>query len=183
MANPLARVVMNNIAQRSGKVDAKPNLSRHNSGTFNLDNKEEQLLKSIGGRNARNVTSNQRLATLDSLSGIKPNNNASPKTDDVAKVRNNPVTKINLEDLVKSNNRVEQKRNTTTQKSNTMTTLNDLAGKIKKNSEINSSVVQESKSQNNNTSNYVRTGVINNLEAYIPKVSLDSIGKKGSLLK
>jgi len=183
MANPLARVVMNNITQRSGKVDTKPNFLGKSFNTVHLDSREEQLLKSITGKKNGNVSSNQILTTLDSLTNARSSTNVSARANNTAKVRSNPVNKINLEDLVKGNNRIDKKEKKLTQKSNAMVTLNELAGKVKKNIEVDKTGPQEIEFQNNSKSNYVRTGLVNNLEAYIPKVSLDSIGKKGSLLK
>ncbi|AFS79874.1 hypothetical protein Curi_c29080 [Gottschalkia acidurici 9a] len=46
MANPLARVVMNNIAQKSGKVASRPN-NAVSLGTTNLGKDEERLLSSL----------------------------------------------------------------------------------------------------------------------------------------
>ncbi|MGF7060841.1 hypothetical protein [Brassicibacter mesophilus] len=184
MANPLARVVMNNITQRSSKIDTRYSSSNNSFNSVHVDSKGEQLLKSIIGKKKNgNMNSNQMLRTLDSLTKGNTNSNTSNSFNDVANARSNPINKINLEDLIKGNNKTQKKENPITQKSNTMTTLSELAGKAKKNIEPKDTSVQDKKFQKTSTSNYVRTGVINNLEAYIPKVSLDSIGKKGSLLK
>jgi len=65
-----------------------------------------------------------------------------------------------------------------------MMTLDDLAGKVKGNGGTQSTSNNQSSRVNKpykKESNYVKSNVISNLEAYVPKISLNSIGKKGSL--
>lgn len=187
MANPLARVIMNNMVQNNKSFSEK-NVKNAYS-VSNLSQREEQLLLNIMKKDSRSfnrttVTSNRNtisnsLSSLN-LSQSKPIQSKQPVLENN---RKNMFEKVRLEDLVKGNaNNASKSRNTTSIKTNTMMTLNDLAGKAKKpnESQINSEIRQEN--QNKAKDIYVKTGVINNLEAYIPKVSLNSIGKKGSLL-
>lgn len=152
MANPLARVIMNNIAQNSNKVHGKSGYSNSTYKISGLDKNEEQILLNVMNKKATH----------------KPTefNNSS-----------NYFEKVKLEDLVKGGLR-PSKSTEDFKKSNTMMTLDELAGKVKKTQEEDN--VKEKDSSKEPV--YVKTGVINKLEAYIPKVSLDSIGKKGSLL-
>lgn len=182
MANPLARVVMNNITQRNGIVSTSLRASINSSNVSNIDNKEEQLLKSVIRNSSDNLSSNKVLSSLDSLNSYKTHARTSSfKQNDTIQSRSSNVNKIALEELAKGN-KVDKKENKTYKKSSTMMTLNELAGKVKKNAEEKTEV-NETNFQKSNGTNYVRASVINNLEAYIPKVSLNSIGKKGSLLK
>lgn len=154
MANPLARVIMNNIAQNSNKVQGNSGYSKCTYRISGLDKKEEQMLINVMNKK-----------TVHNLSKTTENN------------KSNYFEKVKLEDLVKGSPKpsksIEENKKLTT-----MLTLNELANKVKKN-QINNEVKE---SNSNNDSVYVKTGVINKLETYIPKVPLDSIGKKGSLL-
>lgn len=172
MANPLARVIMNNIAQNSNKFDTTSNTAKNVFSVSGLDSKEEQLLIDVINKNTNRTVGNPKgLETLN-LSTKSAEYNNKEKTFD----------KIKLEDLVRGN--IKPSNNGAAKQSNTMLTLNELAGKIKKTNE-NQTIGREYPVKRNNENNknvYAKTGVINNLEAYIHKVSLDSIGKKGSLL-
>ncbi len=173
MANPLAKVIMNNIAQNSKKVDTKSSSVKISYSISGLDPKDEQLLLNVMNKNAGKTVENSKgLGTLYSSTKPVECNNKGDFFD-----------KVKLEDLVKGNIKPNN-NNETTKKSNTMLTLNELADKVKKsnNSEMTSGEDLVGQNNVNNKDVYVKTGVINNLEAYIPKVSLDSIGKKGSLL-
>ena len=117
---------------------------------------------------ATNVSKN--LDTLNSLSKsvskpVEHNN------------RPNVFEKIKLDDLVRGDVKSKSIK-TADNKSNTMMTLNDLASKVKKPSNSQENSVENSVKQQQTKDVYVKTGVINNLEAYIPKVSLNSIGKR-----
>ncbi|WP_352418362.1 hypothetical protein [Proteiniborus sp.] len=172
MANPLARVIMNNIAQNSKKVDTRSNYAKNAYTVSGLGPKEEQLLINVINKNANTTVVNSKgLGTLN-LSTKQVENN-----------RVNSFNKVKLEDLAQGNIK-SSNNNKAVKKSNTMLTLNELAGKIKKSNDSQETSNEYTINQNNKGIKdvYVKTGVINNLEAYIPKVSLDSIGKKGSLL-
>lgn len=88
------------------------------------------------------------------------------------------INKLNLDDLARGKNTSTNssvKRNvktSTNNSSNGMTTLDQLAGNKSSNNQSKEKEVTKT----------VKSSVINNLEAYIPKVSLESIGKKGSVL-
>ena len=228
MANPLARVVMNNIAQQSGMVERKSsnvtqNANRNsntNSNGSNLDRRESKLLtdlmnnkkgvtmgssssssssqnKSTYGRttNVSNANANT-MKTLDSLvskaNSSGSTNNTVEKKNDSCALDNISIGKTNVENNDRTNMKVLDlsqlaSGNTTTNKreakvsynkqTSGMTTLGDLANEKTKNKQ------EESKNDKTITtgSSYVKSNVINNLEAYIPKVTLESIGKKGSL--
>jgi len=182
MANPLARVIMNNMVQNNKNFSGNNVFVKNAYSVSKLSQREEQLLLNIMKKDSRSfnrttVTSRNTISnnlSSFSISSSKPIQEAN---------RKNVFEKVKLEDLVRGNaNNANKSRNTTNIKTNTMMTLNDLAGKVKKpnESQINAEVRQEN--QNKVKDVYVKTGVINNLEAYIPKVSLNSIGKKGSLL-
>ena len=244
MANPLARVVMNNIAQQSGMVERKSsnvtqNANRNsntNSNGSNLDRRESKLLtdlmnnkkgvtmgssssssssqnKSTYGRttNVSNANANT-MKTLDSLvskanSSGSTNNTVEKKNDScgIDKSRSDLRSLCSLDNIsigktnVENNDRTNMKvldlsqlasGNTTTNKreakvsynkqTSGMTTLGDLANEKTKNKQQ-----EDQKNDKTNTitsgNSYVKSNVINNLEAYIPKVTLESIGKKGSL--
>ncbi len=173
MANPLAKVIMNNIAQNSKKVDTRSSSVKSSYSISGLDQKEEQLLLNVMNKNAGKTVENSKgLGTLHSSAKPAEYNN-----------KRNSFDKVKLEDLVNGNIKTSN-NNETTKKSNTMLTLNELADKVKKSnhSELDNREYPVKQNNVNNKDVYVKTGVINNLEAYIPKVSLDSIGKKGSLL-
>lgn len=240
MANPLARVVMNNIAQKSGMVEKKSYYSTqtntdNSSSSNNLDRKESQLLssllnskksttsgtssshnKSTYGRttNVSNVSANT-MKTLDSLvskansSGHTSTSTSNQQKKDscgidksrpdlrslcsldnisigktnVEKDDRNVMKRLDLNQLVDSNiktNKRQEKVSYGNKQTSGMTTLGELAREKTKNSQHNDS--KSSKTDTITTSNsYVKSNVINNLEAYIPKVTLESIGKKGSL--
>lgn len=181
MANPLARVVMSNITKRSGKVSRTSGNLGISSSVPHLDNKEEQLLKSIVNKTSSKSSYKQGMSTL---SNFTMNSKVSTPTQrEVTQSRSNSVNKINLEELVKGNKTEKKDRKVTNKsKTSTMMTLDELSGKVKKNTEEKTEAYKTNL-QKSSTTSYARTGVINNLEAYIPKVSLNSIGKKGSLLK
>lgn len=171
MANPLARVIMNNITQNSKPIGTKNSPSRSIQSISGLGQKEEQLLLNVMNKNSGKATgASKTFETLNSSSRQAGYNN-----------RVNTFEKVKLEDLVKGN--VKPKNGiANNSKSNTMMTLNELASKVKKPNDTQVSNIENSVEQQKTKDVYVKTGVINNLEAYIPKVSLNSIGKKGSLL-
>ncbi|WIV12557.1 hypothetical protein [Proteiniborus sp. MB09-C3] len=171
MANPLARVIMNNITQNSKIADTRSNYSKNTYSISTLGQKEEQLLLSVMKKSSDRAAGTSK--TLETLS-------LSSKSADYNN-RGDSFEKVKLGDLVKGKVKSGSSKATDI-KSNTMMTLNDLAGRIKKPNDNQANNVGNSAKQNNTKDVYIKTGVINNLEAYIPKVSLDSIGKKGSLL-
>ena len=252
MANPLARVVMNNIAQKSGMVSSKPSGVK-STGVNNLGSKEKQMLTSLlnggkvasprpssidrdsYGRSSGASKSSGKMVTLSALASNKSGNKESTVTDtksqsfevktayDTTKVNTNSgnatlnglsalgnvtmgksgantnastnlnqvnkvskeagrdiMKKIDLEGLLsggsKSNKREPKKSYSYKQQSpqGNKTSLDALAKKVG-----GSNRKEEKTSETSN--NYVRSNVMTNLEAYIPKVTLDSIGKKGSL--
>ena len=244
MSNPLARVVMSNVAQKSGKVEkrssasvnSKPNLGRqekqlltsllNGNAKVNNSNKSTSHDKSTYGRGSNvgrntsktiktldslvkgsskktetNVRTNDRkrdcvvdrsrpnlksLCSLDNISVGKTSLESRPtenKSSDNRRDRD-IINKLNLDDLARgknTNTSTSSLKNTnvgtsTNKSTSGMTTLGQLAGEKTKNSQK-----QDKEKNNVKTNNYVKSSVINNLEAYIPKVSLESIGK-GSLL-
>lgn len=243
MANPLARVVMNNIAQKSGMVEKRSSRAQtshkaQSTGFSNLDRKETQFLsdllnnkksvttgsssydKNTYGRSsnissaskntmktlnslvsgAKQKTETQRtqdnnrvkecqvdksrpslksLCSLDNISVGKPNSssdNKSTKRENIGTIKT-----LDLGDLVKGANKSEKREvKTSTKKSGGMTTLGDLANEKTKHSQSEDKKSDDKAITTNNSFVKSKT-VINNLEAYIPKVTLESIGKKGSL--
>ncbi|MFA5523844.1 MAG: hypothetical protein WDA24_05770 [Tissierellales bacterium] len=159
MANPLARVIMNNITQNSKMIDSKNSSIRSNYSISGLGQNEEQLLLDIMNKNSGKGT------------GILTNHSN----------RATSFKKVKLEDLVKGNTKTQNSKYKDN-KSNTMMTLDDLAIKVKKPNNAQDKNLESLAKQQTTKDVYVKTGVINNLEACIPKVSLNSIGKKGSLL-
>jgi len=175
MANPLARVIMDNMARKSGMVQSQPSFSGQR---VHLNEHEEDLLVDL--LNKRTTATTRK--GLNSLNDLVKNRNVATNTNDSINRNTNSAPRVTLEDLVKKGHRTEEiKEVNIQQKTNTMMTLDQLAGKARKtkDTDINTS---QNKEKANYESNYgVKKSVINNLEAYIPKVSLDSIGKKGSL--
>ncbi len=175
MANPLARVIMNNIAQNSKMVDTKSSSVKSTYSISGLRQKDEQLLLNVINKNSGRATGAPK--TLDIL-----NLSSKPVSKPIEhNSRANTFEKVKLEDLVKGS-ATPKSGKTIDNKSNTMMTLNDLATKVKKPNDNQVNNVASPVKQDKTKDVYVKTGVINNLEAYIPKVSLNSIGKKGSLL-
>ncbi len=135
------------------------------------------------------------LCTLDNISvgkaGIeKKSTNSRPenrsldnRTSDNRRDRD-MINKLNLDDLARgksTSTSSSEKRSikpSTNKSSSGMTTLGELAGDKTKNSQKKN---KEPNKTVKSKSSYVKSSVINNLEAHIPKVSLQSIGK-GSLL-
>ncbi|SCG84526.1 hypothetical protein DW1_2976 [Proteiniborus sp. DW1] len=179
MANPLARVIMNNITQGSKINETRSNSAKNTYSISGLGQKDEQLLLNVMNKNLGKATGPSR--TLDTLNSLSER--ASKSVSKPAEYNSgvNTFEKVRLEDLVKGNVKPKNS-NSIDNKSNTMMTLNDLASKVKKSNNQVSTVDNQVAQQQNTKDVYVKTGVINNLEAYIPKVSLNSIGKKGSLL-
>lgn len=247
MANPLARVVMNNIAQNSGMVNTRAQRTQEsqtshraqNTGLNNLDRKETQILsdlinnkksvtmgssssydKSTYGRssNVSNAAQNtmktlnslvsgstqkteapktqyndrnkecqvdkskpslKSLCSLDNISVGKPNNKSENKTINTEK--RSTIKTLDLGDLVKGVNKSEKREvNTSKKQSGGMTTLGDLADEKTKNSQREETKTDDKAITTNNSFVKSKT-VLNNLEVYVPKVTLESIGKKGSL--
>lgn len=169
MANPLAKTIMNNILQNSKHTSYRSGSSKISHTVTKLDSKEEQLISNIINKRNNRATIQQ---------GFKSSN----KSEDYMNINRKP-NKINLEDLINGNVKSND-TNKAMKKSNTMMTLDELAGKVKNTKESSVKETQISTNKNNTNSKdvYVKSGVVNRLEAYIPKVTLDSIGKKGSLL-
>lgn len=173
MKNPLTRVVMNNIAGKKGSIVKRNN----NTGVrVTLSDMEEKLLKNVinKGNKPNNTT----------LSVNSTQNKTYNKGNDYSNNRPGNLQKVKLEDLAK-NPTTKRDKPVTERRNKTMMTLNELAGNNKsktsntvKRSEKQTNVKKEAYKRNNKN---VKSNVIGNLEAYIPKVSLDSIGKKGSL--
>ena len=248
MANPLARVVMNNIAQKSGMVSSKPSGVKSKI-VDNLGSKEKQMLSSLlnkgrvtnstsssidrdsYGRSSGASKSSGKMVTLSSLASSKVSNKESVVTEtksqnvEVKKAYNTPTSSTNSGNTMLDS--LSALGNVTKGKASVSTNLNqvtkvgkkagrdimkkiDLEGLLSGGSKSNKNETKKSYSykqqnqQGNKTSldalakkvggsskreektsetsnNYVRSNVMTNLEAYIPKVTLDSIGKKGSL--
>ena len=248
MANPLARVVMNSVAQKSGKVSKHPSRVGATDGRPNLGAKETQLLSSLLNSKGKTTTTSSSydkntygrssnvasvaantMKTLDSLtkgashktsssenkkecivdksrphlkSLCSLNNISVGKTavtsnrDDVttSKTNNNTSTgsKLDLSQLLKgkstgssTNNTVRRDTRSSNKQTSGMTTLGSLAGDKTKNKQP----TYETNNRDNSRDGMITTNnsfvksktVINNLETYVPKVTLESIGKKGSL--
>ena len=236
MSNPLARVVMNGIAQKSGKVEQRSSTVGSSNST-NLGKRGTQLLtdllnnktnvttsnssydKSTYGRSSNVCNSSNTLTSLNSLVAgnlnktetnnktekcvvdrsrpslkslcsldnisvgkTNTNNNAQGNNSYVSTNNSrNTVQTLKLDELVKGASKSESKEvksysRQTSKQTGGMMTLGDLAGDKTKNK-------QEEKTNDNTAikSGYVKSNVLSNLDAYVPKVSLESIGKKGSL--
>lgn len=237
MSNPLARVVMNGIAQKSGKVDNRPS-SVGSSSSTNLGKRGTQILtdllnnktnvttsnssydKSTYGRSSnvcsssntmkslnslvsgnshktdtnnnkvekceidRSRPSLKSLCSLDNISIGKPSTNNSTGNNNSYVSKNNSrssVQTLKLDELAKGASKSESKEvksysKEASKQTGGMMTLGDLAGDKTKNR-------QEEKANDNTAikSGYVKSNVLSNLDAYVPKVTLESIGKKGSL--
>lgn len=162
MADPLIRAIMSNTANQKGRTSLKSrSLNDSSTSNMHLTSKEEEELINI----------------------MKKGSHASSKNYNYSK--SEPAQKIKLEDLVgaKGKPKTEKRQD---KRANTMMTLDDLANKTKGN--LSSEKVMKKSSStynkpyNKGDNQYVKTNVIGNLEAYVPKVSLNSIGKKGSLM-
>lgn len=133
------------------------------------------------------------LCSLDNISvgksGLESRNTSTPvsmtrdNTNDNRRDRD-MINKLNLDDLARgktASTNTSERRSTSTSTNKSisgMTTLDALVGEKTKNSQKSNKETSKTVKTNNS---YVKSGVINNLEAYIPKVSLQSIGK-GSIL-
>ena len=236
MANPLARVVMNSIAQKSGMVEkrsqgAQASNRAQSNGLNNLDQRETKLLSDLLNNNksvttgsssydkntygrSSNVSkasntmktlnslvsgSTQRaenddkkkecqvdrsrpslksLCSLDNISVGKSNINNDNRS--VKRESRDVINALNLDDLVKGTSKSEKREVKSSKKqSGGMTTLGDLASELTKSSQKEAG--NDNKAITTNNSFVKSKTVLNNLEAYIPKVTLESIGKKGSL--
>lgn len=229
MANPLARVVMSSISQKSGVVETK---SSNTNSTTNLGKRETQLLTSLLNNNkstsgggsynkntygrSSNVSSTspsmqslnslvsgkadtesktafqntkadcpvnrsrqnlKSLCTLDNISVGKTN--TSTNINASINPNRNKMQTLSLNELAKGDKSVKQEIKTSYEKqTGGMTTLGDLANVKSKHSDETKGEKMDNVTAK---SGYVRSNVINNLEAYVPKVTLESIGKKGSL--
>ncbi len=231
MANPLARVVMNGIAQKSEMVEAR---STGTNSRTNLGKRETQILTSLLNNNNKNgsnpknksnygrstnmgnsspsmqsldslisgktessknsVLQNEKtecpinrsrqnlksLCTLENISVGKTNTNTT--TNISINTNRNKVQTLSLNELVKGEIKSAKTESNSSYKEQTagMTTLGNLAKSKSKNSHS-----EDRKSTNvDNIATkgaYIKSNVINNLAANIPTVTLESIGKKGSL--
>ncbi len=137
MANPLTKMIMNNIVKQSPyKIDEK----KYQKNTGNLNSNEELLLVNIINKNN---TSNSSNTSNTSISNNTNNTNNTKSIDQKSVVQNNKQI-MSLDELVKK-----------------------CSKDIKKYQEeqTNSKVISSSK-------NYM------DLNSYVPKVTLNSIGKK-----
>lgn len=171
MANPLSRVIMSNIANKSGKVSPNTrNTYDASTSSMHISLDQEDMLLSLMKKRSNSSNNSYRQSS-----------NYNKPSKDTRQNRN--IQKLQLEDLVKGKSKPISE-NKPAKKSNTMMTLDQLAGKVKpkenSSDNVKKSVYDKRETYKNNTSK-VRSNVIGNLEAYVPKVSLDSIGKKGSL--
>ena len=123
------------------------------------------------------------LCSLDNISVGKSNSNSESKTINTNK--KSTIKALDLSDLVKGTAKTEKREvNTSKRQSGGMTTLGDLANEKTKNTqrqETKTNSKTDDKAITTNNSFVKSKTVINNLEAYVPKVTLESIGKKGSL--
>lgn len=150
MADPLIRAIMNNTANQKGKASLKSrSLNDSSTSSMHLTSKEEKELINI----------------------MKKGNHTSSKSYNYSKSK--PVQKIKLEDLVgaKGKSRTEKRPD---KRSNTMMTLDDLANKTKGNLSSERAMKKNtstySSPYNKGDNKYVKSNVIGNLEAYVPKV-------------
>lgn len=69
MANPLARVVMNNVSEKvKGKVEYKRD---YNSGSYNLTKTQEDMLKGIINTGTKPIhTVRKNMVTLEELANM-----------------------------------------------------------------------------------------------------------------
>lgn len=234
MSNPLARVVMNGIAQKSGLVEKRSSRSG-NTGSTNLGKRETKLLtdllnnktsvktsntsynKSTYGRSSNVSNTSNTMASLNSLAAgglnktetannntnkcvvdksrpslkslcsldnisvgkSNTNNNVVNNNSYVSKNNNrNTMQALKLDQLVKGSSKPETREvKTSSKQTGGMMTLGDFAGEKTKNNQSKQELVDNTST----SSSYVKSNVINNLEAYVPRVTLESIGKKGSL--
>lgn len=201
MANPLARTVMRNIVGDGSK-------NKNNSSTdinAKLGQREENIFLSILNKNENKNTSSYEktenvrenkssgnkgglgsLKTLDSLSISKGNKGGSSYGSKVSygsktvkeSGGNLNTGTVSLDNLAKGISKGSTKENNSenysnnSTKSSKMISLSNLAGKEKKS--------ENTEKVENKTP--VKSSVIGNLSDLVPKVTLDSIGKKGSLL-
>ncbi|MTI48617.1 hypothetical protein [Sporosalibacterium faouarense] len=161
MTDPLIRTMMNNVANQSGKVSLKDNVT-NDSSTSNMHINEREKKEILNIIKKKDYT--------------KPN--------DYSYNRNRTNRKIQLEDLVGDNKKSFNQQNND-KRNKTMMSLDDLVNKSKTNSSSKTKEQKDSKHsepyKKTKEQSYVKSNVIGNLEAYVPKVSLNSIGKKGSL--
>lgn len=161
MANPLARTIMGNMARKSGKVKGNTNPC---SSVKNINQDEEDLLVNI-----INKGSNYKSCNSNNVSNVGTS------------FRSNHKRSIKLEDLAKNDRGAEVKSPSNPAGQKGAVTLDELASKNKKSESTESESAEKTKPSHNVNNKNVKKVVINNLEAGIPKVSLDSMGTKGSL--
>lgn len=199
MANPLARTVMRNIVGGGNKSNSSTDINAK------LGQREENIFLSILNKNeVKNTNSYEKtesvrenkssgskgglgsLKTLDSFSiskGNKSGNSYGSKVSYSSKTvkesgGNLNTGTVSLDNLAKGINKGSSKESNSDNCSNNstknskMVSLSSLAGKEKKS--------ENTEKVENKTP--IKSGVIGNLSDLVPKVTLDSIGKKGSLL-
>jgi hypothetical protein len=183
MADQLRMTIYNNMVKKAGYQNS--NSSNVGAGKANLNTKDEQLLLGLMGKNKAATTSSNVYSSKAPYSS----NNIGAKVavgTSSANAASKVMQKINLEDLAK---KAPKKENTEVRKNNTAMTLEELASKCKKttnleNNNVDTKVKEASTSHRNNIT--VKSNVIGNvssIESLIPKISLNSIGKSNSFLK
>jgi hypothetical protein len=182
MADQMRMTIYNNLVKKSGMQNSFS--SNVTSGVNRLNNKEEQLLKGLAnkGRTANTAVKNSYVSQ-NTYGALNTVNKSVVSTTTMSS--NKPVQKINLEDLVKKTPKSETKE---IKRNSTAMTLEELASKCKKTSDLENKenqVKTGAREMVNNNVN-VKSNVIGNvssIESLIPKISLNSIGKSNSLLK
>jgi hypothetical protein len=184
MADQLRMTIYNNMVKKAGYQNS--NSSNVGAGKANLNTKDEQLLLGLMGKSKAATTSSNVYSSKATYSS----NNIGAKVavgTSSANAAGKVMQKINLEDLAK---KAPKKENTEVRKNNTAMTLEELASKCKKttnlenNNNVGNKVKEASTSYGNNIT--VKSNVIGNvssIESLIPKISLNSIGKSNSFLK
>lgn len=201
MANPLARTVMKNMVNNGKKSENSVSVDINDK----LGQREENIFLSILNKNQVKDTTNYEktgsvkenkslgnknslgsLKTLDSFSvakGSKSGNSYGSKVSYGSKTVKESsgdlnIGTVSLDNLAKGINKGNSNESNneshlgSQSKSSKMVSLSSLAGKENNNENIEK---VENKAP-------IKSSVIGNLSDLVPKVTLDSIGKKGSLL-
>jgi hypothetical protein len=182
MADQLRMTIYNNLVKKSGMQNNFSSSAM--SSVSRLNTKEEQLLMGLANKGKTvNTTVNNSYVNQNAY-GVKSTVN-KPVVNAATTSSSKAVQRINLEDLVKKTPKSETKE---IKRNSTAMTLEELASKCKKSSNLESEQSYAKTEPRNvvNSNITVKSNVIGNvssIESLIPKISLNSIGKSNSLLK
>lgn len=184
---------ISNASNTMKTLDSLVSKSRHGSNTSTSSNSSKTQSQYQSTKNCVVDKSRPNLKSLCSLDNISVGKANLSRDNNTSNTNREVTNKLNLDELIKgksshsSNQSVRRNRNTTykTNTNTNMMSLSNLAGEKTKNRQDTSSTNTRDNDRTGmittNNSFVKSKSVINNLEAYVPKITLESIGKKGSL--